>query len=397
MKDRMRIIKETLARLISQARTQGYLTYDDILSLVPNAESKVLELETLFTQLQEENLPIYETEDEVLAALEGIGGNLNASEKNEHSPTVAEVFTNLGAGDITDLYFREMSKEPLLTADEEMTLARAVESGRLAHQRLTRSEPLTAIKRRQLRNRVNEGEQARARLIQANTRLVISIAKRYMGQGVPFLDLIQEGNLGLMRAVEKFDYHRGFKFSTYATWWIRQAISRAVADQGRTIRLPVHMGDKVRQLYRVLQETEQMLGRSGTAEEIAGILNTTPDRVRWLLKVSRHPTSLEQPVGEDEERELGTLIEDTESAQPADMVMGSMLRERMEQLLTTLPPREARILRLRYGLQNGRTYTLEEVGRKMGLTRERIRQIETQALNRLRHPCRSRQLRDYLE
>ena len=218
-----------------------------------------------------------------------------------------------------------------------------------------------------------------------------------MGQGVPFLDLIQEGNLGLMRAVEKFDYHRGFKFSTYATWWIRQAISRAVSDQGRTIRLPVHMGDKVRQLYRVLQETEQMLGRSGTAEEIAGILNTTPDRVRWLLKVSRHPTSLEQPVGEDEERELGTLIEDTESAQPADMVMGSMLRERMEQLLTTLPPREARILRLRYGLQNGRTYTLEEVGRKMGLTRERIRQIETQALNRLRHPCRSRQLRDYLE
>ncbi|MFZ1462626.1 MAG: sigma-70 family RNA polymerase sigma factor [Anaerolineae bacterium] len=397
MKDRMRIVEETLARLIRQARTQGYLTYDDILSLVPNAESKVLELETLFAQLQEENLPVYETEDEVMVALESTGGDTSAVQGSEHGASVADVFANLGAGDITDLYFREMSKEPLLTAEEEMMLARAVESGRLAQQRLTRPESLPVLKRRQLCSRVEEGEQARARLIQANTRLVISIAKRYMGQGVPFLDLIQEGNLGLMRAVEKFDYHRGFKFSTYATWWIRQAISRAVADQGRTIRLPVHMGDKVRQLYRVLQEAEQTYGRTGTSEEIAGILNTTPERVRWLLKVSRHPTSLEQPVGEEEERELGTLIEDTESIQPADAVMDSLLRERMEQVLITLPPREARILRLRYGLHNGRTYTLEEVGRKMGLTRERIRQIEAQALNRLRHPCRSRLLRDYLE
>ncbi len=396
MKDRMRIVEETLARLIRQARAQGYLTYDDILNLVPNAENKVTELETLFAQLQEENLPVYETEDEVMVALETSDGDISAVQGEEHA-SVTDVFANLGAGDITDLYFREMSKEPLLTADEELVLARAVESGRLAQQRLTRPEPLSVLKRRQLRVRVEEGEQARARLIQANTRLVISIAKRYMGQGVPFLDLIQEGNLGLMRAVEKFDYHRGFKFSTYATWWIRQAISRAVADQGRTIRLPVHMGDKVRQLYRVLQEAEQTFGRSGTAEEIAGILKTTPERVRWLLKVSRHPTSLEQPVGEEEERELGTLIEDTESTQPADAVMDSLLRERMEQVLITLPPREARILRLRYGLHNGRTYTLEEVGRKMGLTRERIRQIEAQALNRLRHPCRSRLLRDYLE
>ena len=206
MKDRMRIIEETLAKLIRQARTQGYLTYDDILSLVPNAESKVPELETLFAQLQEEHLPVYETEEEVLVALETIGGNVGAIGQNEHNSTIADVFANLGAGDITDLYFREMSKEPLLTAEEEMALARAVESGRLAHQRLTRTEPLTAIKRRQLRSRVDEGEQARARLIQANTRLVISIAKRYMGQGVPFLDLIQEGNLGLMRAVETVSY-----------------------------------------------------------------------------------------------------------------------------------------------------------------------------------------------
>ncbi len=397
MKDRMRIVEGTLARLIKQARAQGYLTYDDILRLVPNAENKVPELEALFAQMQEENLPIYETEDDVLTALESSGDLGDAAPLSEYPTSVSDVFANLGTNDITDLYFREMSKEPLLTAEEEMTLARSVESGRLAHQRLACTEAMPTITRRQLRRRVQKGDQARARLIQANTRLVVSIAKRYMGQGVPFLDLIQEGNLGLMRAVEKFDYNRGFKFSTYATWWIRQAITRAVADQGRTIRLPVHMGDKVRQLYRVLQEMEQMMGRAGTAEEVAAALNTTPERVRWLLKVSRHPTSLEQPVGEDEERELGTLIEDTESAQPADMAIETLLHERMEQVLATLSPREARILRLRYGLQNGRTYTLEEVGRKMGLTRERIRQIEAHALNRLRHPCRSRLLRDYLE
>ena len=304
------------------------------------------------------------------------------------------------------MYRRDIGRHPLLTAEEEMDLAEKIRVGVEAEETLAtmlhgRTEAELSDEeldqKDELELQVAQGRNAHNKLAQSNLRLVVSVAKRYIGRGLNFLDLIQEGNLGLLRAVDKFDHTLGFKFSTYATWWIRQAISRAVADQGRTIRLPVHMGDKVRQLYRVLQETEQMLGRSGTAEEIAGILNTTPERVRWLLKVSKHPTSLEQPVGEDEERELGTLIEDTESAQPADTVMGSMLRERMEQLLTTLPPREARILRLRYGLQNGRTYTLEEVGRKMGLTRERIRQIETQALNRLRHPCRSRLLRDYLE
>ncbi|WP_343390436.1 sigma-70 family RNA polymerase sigma factor [Candidatus Amarobacter glycogenicus] len=236
----------------------------------------------------------------------------------------------------------------------------------------------------------------REHLIRANTRLVVSVAKRYMGQGVPFADLIQEGNLGLMRAVDKFEPERGHKLSTYATWWIRQAITRALADQGRTIRLPVHMGDRIRQLYRTARQLEQKLGRPAQPEEIAESMGLDSLQVRWMLRISRHPVSLEQPVGEEEESTLGNFIEDEDSPSPPDVAGNSLLREKLEELLETLTPREARILRLRYGLDNGRTYTLEEVGNKFGLTRERIRQIEAEALNRLRHPSRARQLRDYL-
>jgi RNA polymerase primary sigma factor len=248
-----------------------------------------------------------------------------------------------------------------------------------------------------LQNAIDEGDAARRRLIRANTRLVISVAKRYVGQGVPFLDLVQEGNLGLMKAVDKFDYTRGYKFSTYATWWIRQAVSRAVSDQGRTIRLPVHIGDKLRLLHRASRELEQGQGRPASPEEIAGTLTVAPERVRRLLRLSRRPLSLEQPVGEEEETMLGSFIADEEAPPPPAMADNAILRERLEEILETLQPREARILRLRFGLQDGRNYTLEEVGQKFGLTRERIRQIEAHALNRLRHPSRSRQLRDFLE
>jgi RNA polymerase primary sigma factor len=217
-----------------------------------------------------------------------------------------------------------------------------------------------------------------------------------MARGVPFLDLIQEGNLGLMKAVEKFDYKRGFRFSTYATWWIRQTITRSIADQGRTIRVPVHMSDRIRRLYKVARTLEQSLGRKPTPEEIAEDLDIDPRKVQWMMRVSWRPLSLETPVGEDEDSELGSFVEDETTPTPTQSAYANLLRDKIEEVLTTLSPREARILRLRFGLHNGRSYTLEEVGQKFGLTRERIRQIEGKALRRLRHPRRSRQLRDYL-
>jgi RNA polymerase primary sigma factor len=249
----------------------------------------------------------------------------------------------------------------------------------------------------ELLEEVEDGVLAREHLIKANTRLVVSVAKRYMGRGVPFLDLIQEGNLGLMKAVEKYDYHRGFRFSTYATWWIRQTITRSIADQGRTIRVPVHMVDRIRQLYKTSHEMEQTLGRIPTTQELGEKLNVTTDKVEWMLQVSWLPLSLESPINEDEEdSELGQFVEDQLTPTPIESTYAKLLREKIDDVLDTLPPREARILRLRFGLENGHNYTLEEVGEKFGLTRERIRQIESKALRRLRHPRRSRQLREYL-
>jgi RNA polymerase primary sigma factor len=231
-------------------------------------------------------------------------------------------------------------------------------------------------------------------MIQANTRLVVSIAKRYIGHGVPFLDLVQEGNLGLIKTIEKFELERGCRFSTYATWWIRQCITRAIADQGRTIRVPAHMADQLRRLYKTAYRLEQEAGCKPTPAEIAEEMGIHPDRVRWMLKVSSHPISLARPVGEDQESELEAFIEDDSIPSPEESAHQSQLREKVRQALSTLTPREASILRLRFGLQNGRSYTLEQVGHKFGLTRERIRQIEKQALRRLRHPARSRRLRD---
>lgn len=300
----------------------------------------------------------------------------------------------LSSNDTVGLYLKEMARVPLLSNEEETGLAVRLEAGLQCERQL--SEEPNHERALEWRLTVEDGINARDHLIKANTRLVVSIAKKYMSRGVPFLDLIQEGNLGLMKAVEKFDYRRGFRFSTYATWWIRQTITRAIADQGRTIRVPVHMSDRIRRLYRVARELEQEYGRKPTPDEIARAMQVEPRKIQWMLKVSWQPLSLEHPVGDDEDSELGNFIENDSSPTPTQYADETLLRQKIEAVLGTLNPREARILRLRFGLQNGRCYTLEEVGQKFGLTRERIRQIEGRALRRLRHPRRARQLRDYL-
>jgi RNA polymerase primary sigma factor len=290
-----------------------------------------------------------------------------------------------------------MSRVPLLTNEEEINLAQRIEGAKKADRRLSKLNGHTPKEEKEaLKLIIADGKAARDHLIQANTRLVVSIAKKYLGRGVPFLDLIQEGNLGLMKAVNKYDYRRGFRFSTYATWWIRQTITRSIADQGRTIRVPVHMIDRIRQMYKVARSLEQEQGRPPSVEELAEALDVDDRKVQWMLQVSWLPLSLESPVGDDEDSELGMFVEDESTPTPSQTTYQKLLSEKVEEILATLSPREARILRLRFGLENGRSYTLEEVGEKFGLTRERIRQIEGKALRRLRHPMRSRQLREYL-
>jgi len=335
-------------------------------------------------------------------------GGSNGSEDGEEEITLVRIATGrdrnkryadldeISADDTVSLYLKQMGQVPLLNAQQEVTLARQIEQGCEGRVRLRRNSSLSEDERDSLEEIVYQGEEARARLVEANTRLVVSVAKKYVGQGVPFLDLIQEGNIGLMKAVEKFDYHRGYKFSTYATWWIRQGITRALAQQSRLIRLPVHAGDQIRRVYRIAEQLEQESGRKPTPEEIADQVALPPAKVEQLLRISRYPVSLERPVGDDGDPESGDFIEDDESPPPADVASQQLLRETLESVMTALSPREARILRLRFGLRDGRAHTLEEVGEKFGLTRERIRQIEHQALDRLRHPRRSQQLQDYL-
>jgi RNA polymerase primary sigma factor len=377
-----------LTMLLEKANVQGYLTTDDLIEIYPDASKDSERLETIMLALRRRGVEILDQElepqdDEALPP----------SDLNPYAD-----LTPIASDDTIGLYLKEMARVALLTVEEEIHLARRIEAGREAWSTLQRSNGnLSADQRRELEYAREEGSLAREHLIKANTRLVVSIAKRYVGRGVPFLDLIQEGNLGLMKAVEKYEYQRGFRFSTYATWWIRQTITRAIADQGRTIRVPVHMVDRIRQLYKTSHEMEQMLGRVPTTEELADQVGIQPHKVDWMMRVSWLPLSLESPINEDEEdAELGMFVEDDITPTPIQSAYSKLLSEKIQEVLDTLPPREARILRLRFGLENGRSYTLEEVGQKFGLTRERIRQIESKALRRLRHPRRSRQLRDYM-
>jgi len=299
--------------------------------------------------------------------------------------------------DTVGLYLKEMSTVPLLNMQQEVDLAKRIEAAKKARRLLNRLNGNTPLnKHAQYEATIEDGRLAREHLIKANTRLVVSIAKKYMGRGVPFLDLIQEGNLGLMKAVTKFDYRRGFRFSTYATWWIRQTITRSIADQGRTIRVPVHMIDRIRLLYKTAHGLEQSLGQPPTVDDLAEAMQEDVEKVDWMLRVSWLPLSLESPVGDEDDSELGMFVEDENSPSPSQAAYKNMMEQKVHEVLATLSPREARILRLRFGLENGRAYTLEEVGEKFGLTRERIRQIEGKALRRLRHPMRARQLREYI-
>jgi RNA polymerase primary sigma factor len=303
----------------------------------------------------------------------------------------------IGSDDTVGLYLKEMAHIPLLSQEEEVELAKRIELAGEALNLLSQGDKtLKPSRRQELENQIRDGYLAREHLIKANTRLVVSIAKKYLGNGVPFLDLIQEGNLGLMRAVEKFEYQRGFRFSTYATWWIRQTITRAIADQGRTIRVPVYMTDRIRKMYRILYKMEQELGYPPSEEELAVEMDIDPKKIKWMLRVSWTPVSLESPIGDDEDSEFGMFVEDKSSPSPAQTVYQEMLRERINEVLSTLSPRDARIIRLRFGLDCDKPYTLEEVGQKFGLTRERIRQIEGKALRRLRNPRQARLLREYL-
>ncbi len=380
---------EALATLMDKADAQGYLLTDDIIEAFPKAEDANRQLEELFAFLQGAGIEVYESKVDVPPPILA----------HAHRRLQEEEFdlSTISTDDTVGLYLKEMARVPLLTTEQEVDLAKRLERGLKAQRKLEKMNGGGSYKRcAELQGHIEDGRGAREHLIKANTRLVVSIAKKYIGRGVPFLDLIQEGNLGLMKAVEKFDFRRGFRFSTYATWWIRQTITRAIADQGRTIRVPVHMSDRIRRLYKAARDLEQIHGRKPTPEEIAAELNLEPRKVQWMLKVSWRPLSLERPVGEEEDTELGAFIEDDTTPTPTQSAYQNLLKEKVEEVLATLTPREARILRLRFGLQNGRSYTLEEVGQKFGLTRERIRQIEGKALRRLRHPRRSRQLRDYL-
>ncbi len=383
---------EKIRMLLEKADLQGYLTTEDLIEVYPDVGQDVERYYTIVSVLRRRGVEFYEPDAELSQGEDEIPLD---GESDYSTYLSGESFSS---DDTIGLYLKEMSRVPLLSGDEEVELAKRIERGRQAKRELEKL-PMrgNAARRRELEALINDGLQAREHLIKANTRLVVSIAKRYMGRGVPFLDLIQEGNLGLMKAVEKFEYKRGFRFSTYATWWIRQTISRSIADQGRTIRVPVHMVDRIRQLYRRTHEMEQKLGRAPNNEELAEELGVPSEKVEWMMRVSWLPLSLESPINDDdEESELGMFVEDQVTPSPIQTAYTNMLREKIEAVLETLPPREARILRLRYGLENGHQYTLEEVGQKFGLTRERIRQIEGKALRRLRHPRRSRQLKEYL-
>ncbi len=349
--------------LLSLGKDQGFITQDDILGVFPEAEKHIADIEELYDKLAKAGIDVFET----VAEEEDATKPVTELEKE------LEALAAAGVGEVSDpvrMYLREIGKVPLLTFAQEIDLAKKIEKSDKA---------------------------AKKKLIESNLRLVVSIAKKYVGRGMSLLDLIQEGNQGLIRAVEKYDWRKGYKFSTYATWWIRQAITRAIADQARTIRIPVHMVETINRFIRISRRLMQEMGREPTPEEIAEAMEVDVSKIREIVKISQEPTSLEAPVGDEEDSHLGDFIQDTTQPTPYDAATRQLLKEHMEEVLSTLSDREKKVLILRFGLDDGRPRTLEEVGREFAVTRERIRQIEAKALRKLRHPSRSKKLKDYLE
>ncbi len=379
-------------QLLNVGRDKGYVTYDDILAAFPDAEKNLEQMEEVFAALSDAGIQVVASEDE---AADQMAYDDDDDEDEYADHTNENLLEAIEADDTVGLYLKEIGRVPLLTAPQEVDLAQRMERGKDAREAVS-PEKVAPKDPERVEQLIEDGLMAREHLINANSRLVISVAKKYIGRGVPFLDLIQEGNIGLIRAAKKFDWRRGHKFSTYATWWIRQAVTRAIADQGRTIRVPVHMGDQINRLLRASHQLTQELGRDPTVAELAEALNVTVRKAEQMIQVARRPISLETPTDDEEESVLGDFIPDDDSPAPAEVVTSQMLREQLSDILSTLPPREVRILQLRYGLLDGETYTLEEVGKKLGVTRERVRQIEAQALSRLRHPAHARKLRDFL-
>lgn len=411
-------LDEVFNSLAKRAGQNEMLTYDDILEQVPNAEKNVVLVDEVMEKLIDAGIEVVTSLDEShdddgdddndsgdLADDTLEEGMDDVAEEDEEGTAWRDGDLSGDAGyqqaletdDVVGLYLKEAGRVPLLTAQEEVSLAKRMEKAVIASDHLEMyGDELPMDDAYALREIMADGEEAQEHLIRANARLVISVAKKYIGRGVPFLDLIQEGNIGLIRATNKFEYQRGHKFSTYATWWIRQAVSRAVADQGRTIRVPVHMGDQLNRMRRVQLRLLQELGREPTIQEMAEGMETTPDKVENLLEIARRPVSLETPIDDEGDSTFGDFVEDINSPAPADEVASTLLQEQLEGALDRLPAREAQILRLRYGLEDGRVYTLEEVGQTIGVTRERVRQLEAQALNRLRQSSAHVILRDYL-
>jgi len=409
---------KTLAKI---GKKKGNLTEEEIQGAIGDLELSDDQVDSIYASFRDSGIAILDEPEEAVG--EVVVEDLDDSDDDEESPEKEQINIPLpkpakagkkktkkrGAdsslapltGDPVRMYLKEIGKVPLLTAAQEIDLAMKIEAGLEATDRVEEAERrglvLDRAERRRLRRIEQVGLDAKQQLVEANLRLVVSIAKRYVGRGMLFLDLIQEGNLGLIRAVEKFDYTKGFKFSTYATWWIRQAITRAIADQARTIRIPVHMVETINKLIRVQRQLLQELGREPTPEEIGDQMEMTADRVREILKISQEPVSLETPIGEEEDSQLGDFIEDGEAIVPPEAASFSMLQEQLSKVLDGLSERERKVIELRFGLTDGHPRTLEEVGREFGVTRERIRQIESKTLCKLRHPSRSSKLKDYLE
>ncbi|MDP2660861.1 MAG: RNA polymerase sigma factor RpoD [Dehalococcoidia bacterium] len=391
-------------KLLAKGRQQGYVTPNDILEAFPKPEADVEAVDEAYEQLADLNIDVSEDWDQhsrpwpadAEETSPPPGWEQAVKEEPQVDLETLELEEHEAVDDPVRMYLREIGRVDLLTGAEEVKLGKAIEDGEAARKELMEGNP-TYQERRQLDYTILIGDRARQRLTEANLRLVVSVAKKYIGRGMSLLDLIQEGNIGLIRAVEKFDYRKGYKFSTYATWWIRQAITRAIADQARTIRIPVHMVETINKLLRTNRRLLQELGREPTSEEVATEMGITPDKVREIIKVSQEPVSLETPIGEEEDSHLGDFIEDLALPAPADAASRQLLKEQVEEVLHTLTPRERRVLQLRFGLEDGRSRTLEEVGKEFAVTRERIRQIEAKALRKLRHPSRSKKLKDYLE